>query len=308
MANYWTEPKKNWLTTDGIGYGDLNRIESNISANRDGNFRKVQGFGYEITNTVAGYDGLIGVTVGSCYSENGMPIRMNVNFAKNLNLWAPGNGGTFGGMASGVVITANTWYYIFVIMNPVNGRVDIMIDDNTSGSHFSNGTFTEKRFVNSFKTAAAGGNGSFDIVEMYSTGDRVFINPNSMYAARKCKQYVSGVNANKYELITLDSGGIEGFALPEIAVKANLNIGAYGCNAFGLISSYSNVFTVPTVFNVILDYTAEYLHKTSTIALHSVDLEIMIDASRQIYLARDSGSGAYVDIAIRGYLDERLLE
>lgn len=309
MADYWTTPKINWNTSDGIGYADLNRIEANISANRDANFRKVQGFGYATDNSVGGQDGVVTIFPGSCYSDNDIPIKMGPsNFDKNLTAWAQGNGVTFGGMAAAVTVAANTWYYAFVIMNPTDGSTEIMFDDNPSGTNITSGTYTEKRFINSFKTRAAGGDGSFDLVEMYSTGDRVFINPNSMYTNRTITYTNTAPNNNVYNLITLTSGG-EGFALPARAVKADLNIQAVDAT-FGLISDYFNIFTVPTnLFPVIPGIPHAEFYEIQILNTGSSDLAVMITAARQINLAMydasvDTGT---VDMAIRGFHDERLL-
>ncbi len=165
MANYWTIPKIDWFTSDGIGYADLNRIEANVSANRDASFFRVQGFGFAVTNNLtAGQDGIIHVAKGSGYSADGIPIKMSAEFVKNLRSWTQGNGDTYGGMASAVTAAAHTWYYIFVIMDPTTGDTEIMFDDNIAGNNISSGTYTVKRFVNSFKTGAAGDDGSFLVV------------------------------------------------------------------------------------------------------------------------------------------------
>ncbi len=307
MADYWTTPKTNWLTSDGIGYEDLNRIEANISANRDANFRKVQGFGYKIDNSIGGQDGVVTVFQGSCYSALGIPIKMISSFVKNLTTWAQGNGATFGGMASAVTVAAHTWYYVFVIMDPTDGSTEIMFDDNVAGTNVSSGTYTVKRLINSFKTGAAGGDGSFDLIEMYSIGDYTFINPNSMYANRTITYTNTAPNNNVYNLITLTSGG-EGFALPAIAVKADLNIQAVNAT-FGLISANLSVFTVPTnLFPVIPGIPHAEFYELQILNTGSSDLAIMITIARQINLAMydisvDTGT---VDIAIRGFHDERL--
>lgn len=307
MADYWTTPKINWLTSDGIGYADLNRIEANISANRDANFRKVQGFGYFISNAIVGEDGVITIGSGSCYSNNGVPIKMAAAFVKNLTAWALGNGTAFGGMAAAVTMAAHTWYYAFVIMDPTDGSTEIMFDDNPSGTNVSSGTYTEKRFINCFKTAAAGGDGSFDLVEMYSTGDRVYINPNSMYAARAITYNNSAPNNNKYNLITLTSGA-EGFALPAKVVNANLTILNFEA-AYGLISDHLNVFTVPTnLFPIIPGIPHAEFYNIQIISAGLEDFSILITAARQINLAMyDVSDIGYVEIVTRGFYDERLL-
>ena len=311
MADFWTDPKINWIDNDGIGYGDLNRIEQNTKALRDATFRKLQGFGYSVDNAVVGQDGVITITPGSCYSENGVPIRMSAPFVKNLTTWAPGNGATYGGMAAAVTVAANTWYYIFVIMKPSDGSTEIMLDDNPAGTNVVSGIYTEKRFIHSFKTRAAGGDGSFDLVQMYAVGDSVFINPSAMYADRGKK--ITGVN-DSYYLIEL-SAGAEGFALPARDVLAKLNVVTdKGVRAIGIISEYGDFFTVPTnftnggiltgefVFNSIVPQTAGYDHGVSC------DCDVMVPANRKINIAwMEDGSGPFLTLAVRGYVDDRAI-
>lgn len=305
MADYWTAPKTNWAASDGIGYEDLNRIGANISANRDGNFRKVQGFGYTVDNSVVGQDGVVTILPGSCYSNNGFPIRMNANHVKNLTTWAAGNGPTVGGMAAAVTVAARTWYYAFVIMNPNDGSTEIMFDDNISGSNVSSGIYTEKRFIQSFKTGAAGGDGSFDLIEMYAIGDQVHINPDSMYTAAR-GIVPAGLLSDSYTGVTLTDGAA-GFALPARDVRANLNVNI-DAGGFGLISSYGLHFTVPGSFIVSGIERGEFVHINPTAggSKTSGDCDIMVPSTRTLYVGVElSGSG--LRIAVRGYHDERLL-
>jgi len=308
MADYWTTPKTNWLTSDGIGYEDLNRIEANISANRDGNFRKVQGFGFKIDNSIVGQDGVITVFPGSCYSENGYPIRMNANYVKNLTTWVQGNGATFGGMASAVTVAAITWYYIFVIMNPIDGSTEIVFDDNPSGTNISSGTYTEKRRIGSFKTSIVGGDGSYDLIEMYSIGDHTFINPNSLYAQGTIITAGGGSN-NLYRNITLSLG--IGVATPALNVKADLNIISTNVS-YGLISNYQSIFTIPANFITAGVPYGEFSFMEDAVSGGTVtkviDLAIMIDPASQINFAHKTNTIAGdVEIRVRGFHDDRLI-
>lgn len=304
MADYWTTPKINWLTSDGIGYADLNRIEANISANRDANVRKVQGFGYAIDNSVVGEDGVVSVFPGSCYSENGMPIRMNNNHDKNLTLWAQGNGPAFGGMASAAVTAAITWYYTFVIMDPTDGSTEIMFDDNPSGTNISSGTYTEKRLIGAFKTALAGGDGSFDLIEMYSIGDHTYIHASDIYVQGTIFNNSGGIN-NTYQTATLSLG--PGLALPALNVRADLNIISTDVD-YGLISNLFGVFTIPGTFISASVPSGEFVFMRYGVGKGTADLAIMISSATQIKLAMfEAASGGSVEIRVRGFHDERLL-
>ena len=282
MANYWTTPKVNWVTMDGIGYGDLNRIEANISANRDANVKRVQGFGYTVDNTVSGQDGVITIKSGACYSANGFPLSRQTDIVKNLTTWTQGSGSAIGGMASGVTVAARSWYYIFAIMDPTDGSVDIMFDDNYSGSHVSSGIFTEKRYIGAFRTKLAGTHGSFYLAEMYSTGDHVFICPTAQYDQGDIFSNGSSIN-NNYQNVTLAKG-----FLPPLEVLAQLNILSDRVD-FGLISNYAGVFSTPSNFITAGKPYGEFCflryNAGSGTNYDITDVSIMVDASNQLQLA-----------------------
>jgi len=307
-ADYWTTPKINWVTNDGIGYDDLNRIEQNTKSIAEAN-RKVHGFGFTVDNSVVGQDGVVTVKPGSCYSENGVPIRMDSDFTKNLTTWSQGNGATFGGVASAVTVDRWTWYYIFVIMDPTDGSVEIMIDDNPAGTNVSSGTFTEKRFINSIRTGAAGDDGSYLLNEMYSTGDKTFINPNSMLPLTRSVTFNNtSLISNSYQTATLEDPAI-GYLLPARAVLADLNITSDEIDEYGLISLYESVFTVPTNLESGGLRNAEFLHQNEpNDQFYAADFSIMVTAARQVALAMTNPSGAgFLEIAVRGFTDERFI-
>lgn len=306
MADYWTTPKINWVDTDGIGYEDFNRIESNIKAHSDANFRKVQGFGYTISNAIAGEDGVITIKRGSCYSDNGVPIRMDAPFIKNIKTWAQGSGADKGGMASAVTVAAITWYYIFVISDPTNGSVDIMLDDNPAGTNVASGVYTEKRRIGAIKTYIAGDDGSFLILEMYSVGDHTYINTTLVYNSGTVFPN-SAPNNDKYNTVTLALGA--GLALPALEVRADLNILSSSVN-WGLISRLGG-FTIPGALMAAGEPQGEFCYKHHHLASAleaTVDVDIMIDSANQIDLAMwNSADLGNVEIRVRGFHDERLI-
>lgn len=307
MADFWTTPKENWVSSDGIDYPDLNRIESNTAAIRDATYRKVQGIGFKTDNAFVGQDGLISVFNGSCFSLNGVPIKFTTSFVKNLNSWTLGNGPTYGGMAPAVTVAANTWYYIFVIMNPVDGTTEVMFDDNISGTNISSGTYTEKRRVNSFKTNAAGSYGSFTVMEMYSIGDTTFINPVFASSTGTAISNSLPIN-NAYQNTTLVVGpaGSFGAALPALDVRAKLNVLIDDVD-FGLVSNYLAVFTIPGTFVTGGVPVGEYCYlKSASGAVGALDVDIMVDTSNQIRVAlyHPSNTGS-VNIRVRGFFDDR---
>jgi len=308
----WETPKTNWNTSDGIGYADMNRIESNILGVRNATVRKVQGFGYFMDNSVVGYDGIVKIQPGSCYSSDGLPIRQDTEFIKNLTTWALGSGNDKGGVASAVTVAAYTWYYIFAILNSSTGAIDFMIDDDPTGANIPAGTFDKKRFINSFKTAAAGADGSFDICESFAIGDRVYINPDSSFPTTR------GVDISdtddSYSLHTLLETPY-GYATPARDVRADLNIIAdTNVWAIGLISAYGGHYTVPSSFlnsgiltgeqvaSYQYDNTASYLQGNSMIA------SIMIPANRTLNMAfMDTAASPECIVAVPGFYDERLI-
>lgn len=308
----WITPKTNWNTSDGIGYADLNRIESNILNVRNATVRKVQGFGYLIYNNVSGYDGIVAIQSGSCYSSDGFPIYQTTEFRKNLNTWVLGSGNDKGGMASAVTPASETWYYIYAILNSSTGAIDFMFDDDPDGVNIPAGTFNKKRYIGAFKTAAAGAESSFYIHEMYAIGDNTFINPSDMYTGRELHfdQFSTPtLNNNAYCLAVLNEAS-KGFALPARLVRARLNAYTDADDAIGFISNYGG-FTVPANLYSVSEYTAEVLSN-----LHSggsnfngvLDFDIMVNIDRKLNIAyRDTSANKAIWIAIRGFHDERLI-
>ncbi|NIS53233.1 hypothetical protein GWN26_10005 [Candidatus Saccharibacteria bacterium] len=255
-------------------------------------------------NSVPSQDGVITVFPGSCYSQNGVPIRMDANHVKNLNSWVIGNGPTYGGMASAVTVAAITWYYIFVIMNPLNGNTEIMFDDNPSGTNVSSGTYTEKRRIGAFKTRLAGSYGSFTILEMYSIGDHTFIHPTDYYNSGTIFNNSGGIN-NLYQTATLTLGS--GLALPALNLRADLNIISDQCD-FGLISMYPIQFTIPSGLVVTGAYLGEYVFRRYGASYGTADLAIIVTSANQIKLAMNAPGGAgSVDIRARGFHDDRFI-
>jgi len=321
---YWP-PKTNWVTTDGIGYDDLNFIgeqsESVAAA-----IRRVHGFGFGVDNSQGGYDGLVTVLPGGCFSENGAPIRMAANHVKSLATWAAGNGAAYGGMASAVTVAAHTWYYMFVVMNPADGSTEIIFDDNIAGTNVAAdvGSYTEKRYIGAFKTAAAGGSGSFDLVEMYSLdGDNVVFNPNSLEPVNFWFLTLTntGIINNNYQAVTLTSAGIYGLALPAKNVRAKLLCGTGltpGEVFYGMISQVAAggnpVFTDPGSLFATPPSSAPRAEQyyappvIGTTEDHTEVFDIHVNASGQLLIAMwRSGGGGELRIAVRGYYDDRIV-
>jgi len=313
----WETPKTDWDTNDGIGYADLNRIEENVSAVRDATVRGVQGFNFTVDNSQVGYDGVVTIGPGSCYSANGIPMKSLVSYTKNLTSWVAGSGNDKGGMAPAVTVAAHTWYYIFMISNPATGLYDFMIDDDPAGANISSGTYPQKRYVNAIKTNAAGDDGSFDLVEMFSVGNYTYINPNSNYSGREGGWGTSVVGNNVYTLQTLEFPLGEGLAFPARAVRADLNLYSLRLQFYGFISAYGGVFTVPANLfpstvpdSAIADFLGGVNYDSGTSALlnTTAEMSIMLPASGQVYVAlyKETSEGS-IFFAARGFYDERLI-
>ncbi len=311
MADFWTTPKINWVTNDGIGFEDLNRMEANTSAVRDATRLKLQGFGYTINNLTAPDDALITIQPGSGYSTDGIPIHMSSAISKNLNPFVQGTG--VGGLAAGAVTLRDTWYYVFVIMDPTDGSTDIMIDDNPAGTNVVSGTFTVKRFVNSFKTRSIAG-AILKFVEMYSTGDDVFINPISMFDPSAIKFDNSSSQNNEYRVYELEGdSGSDGFALPAKTIMARLNVNSFDIVAFGFLSDFQDLYTIPANLNSGSDFFAEILKRVDPAALDgymSANFSILVDLTSKVNIAMINPSSgdadSFIDIQVVGYTDERL--
>ncbi len=303
MADFWTTPKVDWVANDGIGYEDLNRIEQNTEAIRNATYRKVQGFGYSVDNTPA--DGTITVNPGSCFDINGIPIERSLSITKNLNAWVEGSGASIGGLAPFAVLAADTWYYLFIIMNQTAGTTDLMIDDNAAGTNVINGIYTIKRFINTVKSGSIAGD-DLKFIEMYSTGGDVFINPNSMYpTTRYARKFTNTVpKNNNYALEILGVGADR--SLPARIVTAHLNcLGAEA--SMGLVNAVGGF--AATGYNIGGLVTAEY-SQGQIATIMSADPSLLISAAGEFYLALFDPiiTDGDVEIAVIGYTDTRLIE
>lgn len=299
----WSTPKTNWIAGDGFAYGDANRIEQNISDLRDAVYRRVQGFGY-LCDIGQAY---IEMLPGCCFSEDFYPLKFSGGI-KAFTAHSLGFGVGVGGMAPSVTIAANTWYYVFALGHATSSAVEIMIDSSPIGANVTLSNYPYKRFVNSFKTDA-----SSNMVEMYSTGNDVFINPNSMYSSRS--KQITGLTTNVYSTVTIESS-VGNFLLPAREVLARLNGRA---DAYvELLGIYSRVagattgltFTIPTNLLSGGNYQAEFLYQKPFNAgdYASYDCDIIVNSSRQISLAVIFSSGFGTNwLAVRGYRDERLI-
>lgn len=283
--NLWSTPKTTWASPDLVAAADLNRNENNVEAVRDGAWRQIQGYGFTIDNSVSGQDGVVTVLAGACFSSDGYAMRSDVSWTKNLNTWSAGNGPTYGGVVSGASVGANTWLYLFIVLDPTTGNLELMIDDNRAGSNISSGTYTKKRLINCIKTGAAGSYSSYLLVEMYSTGDRTYVNPESLLPSQHYLGFSNSVGIdNTYQLITLQDGTY-GLLLPNVAVEARLNLWYYDMTVAGLVSRYpSVVFSVPAqVYTATNNYFGEYVHVPP--GTTDTDLaEIMVEDNGTLYL------------------------
>lgn len=138
----WTTPKTNWTSSDGIGDGDLNRIEENteylydregvsIVALRD----YISQFKVELA---AGAAGATEVRVRGgiwCDSASGFVDWGGAVVTKNFTSsnWTSGGGGEAKLTASSY--SSDRWFWVFAIYNPTTNTADFAIDDNLAGSN-----------------------------------------------------------------------------------------------------------------------------------------------------------------------------
>jgi len=303
----WSTPKTNWVDPDGFGSADANRIEQNTSDLRDATFRRVQGFGY---TTDAGGVNYIKVLPGSCFTSAGVPLNFTSGGIKNLTAHQLGFGTSKGGMAPGVTVAANTWYYVFALGNSTTSDVEIMFDDNPAGSNVTLTNYPHVRYINSFKTDA-----SSNVCEMYSTGDDVRINPYSMFTTRGVTYNNSALLENLNHVIQFTAGA-EGFALPAREVEAFLEIRAGLLISWGFTSlipgaTGGNAFTLNPVFFDGTEYNAEFRGgMDSGINAETDTLRIMVNSSRTIGLGMTGNPAnlGSVKLAVMGYKDLREIQ
>ena len=122
------------------------------------------------------------VGAGQCAdSTNSVLINSTTPITKTLaSTWAAGTGTTVGGLAPGVTLANNTWYFPFIAI--INGLVDLFVDNNISATHAPPGT-TAFRRLRPIKTQTgtnlAAYMGKGDLVEWVSSYTEYATNPGA---------------------------------------------------------------------------------------------------------------------------------
>ena len=137
----WITPKTDWTTDDGIMATDLNRIEGNALAIRDGLLKKK--LSYYANNTTAGGGAYnIRVVGGNLFSQSAvlgvMPGTFDIQKALGATEWAAGNAtGSPCRVPGSNAVGANQWWYVFVLYNPTTAAFDVCMDDDFAGANIA---------------------------------------------------------------------------------------------------------------------------------------------------------------------------
>lgn len=97
---------------------------------------------------------------------NTVPIRLGSLITKQIDTtWVAGNNA--GGLASGVSLTNNTWYHVFVILDESTGTVDVGFDTSiTAANLIADSGYDKYRRIGSVLT-----DGSANIIPFYQTAN-----------------------------------------------------------------------------------------------------------------------------------------
>jgi hypothetical protein len=91
---------------------------------------------------------------GATSDDNTTPMLLAATWTKNLTaVFGAGNGTTFGGMDTGSV-AANTWYHVWLILNPTGNVADLLFSLSATAPTLPAG-YTKKRRIGSIKTNAS---------------------------------------------------------------------------------------------------------------------------------------------------------
>jgi len=137
----WITPKTDWTTDDGVMATDLNRIEGNSLAIRDGLLKKK--LSYYANNATAGGGAYnIRVIGGNLFSQSAvlgvMPGTFDIQKALGATEWAAGDGtGSPCRVADAQAVGANQWWYVFVLYNPTTAAFDVCMDDDFAGANIA---------------------------------------------------------------------------------------------------------------------------------------------------------------------------
>jgi hypothetical protein len=108
--------------------------------------------GCGLSNDATSPNTVLDIAQGSCCSDDFTTMMTLASaFTKTTGSWAAGTGN--GGLDTGT-IGAASWYHVYVIENPSNGLVDILISLSVSAPTMPSG-YTKKRRIGSIKTASS---------------------------------------------------------------------------------------------------------------------------------------------------------
>lgn len=107
--------------------------------------------GLEISNNVTDSDHDIDIATGVARdSSNSVDLVLSSSFTKQIDAtWAAGTNS--GGLFSGASLTADTWYYVFLIEKDSDDSIDAGFDDNKTATNIPTG-YTEYRRIGAVLT------------------------------------------------------------------------------------------------------------------------------------------------------------
>ena len=160
----WLTPKEDWTTDDGILDSDLNRIEGNTNFLNQNYLRKqISGFQFDANNGATTANGIV-VRGGRAGSSKDAADTKDIDFNSSAVTklfsstdWASGSGTSSPCKAPGVTVSADTWYFIFVLYNPTTQAIDVAVDSRSDGGNISTSAietagFTAWKRIGSFRT------------------------------------------------------------------------------------------------------------------------------------------------------------
>jgi hypothetical protein len=134
--------------------------------------------GLIISNTPTDTEHSITISDGVCTSkDNSTYMELNNTLTKQIDdAWIPGD--NVGGFPSGLTLSADTWYHMFVIYNPITDTVDAGFDTDVNATNLlSDATgYTEYKWVGAVKTD---GSSNIEAFSCYEEGDMIrFVRDN----------------------------------------------------------------------------------------------------------------------------------
>lgn len=235
-------------------------------------------FGLTLSNDVGSPNLIIDIAAGMAVADDGLSIGILPAFTKSLAAFAVGRGN--GGLDFSSLVVSNTWYYIFLIGNPIAQTVDVLISQSATAPTLPV-NFTKKRRIGAIKTDSFA-----NIIPFSQNGDEFL-----------------------WKFPTLDMNGLALATTPTLYpfnVPIGIVVYALLFGSAGTSSSQTIVLFNSTAETQVNPPTHANMNTVASTSLKSIGpLRIRTDTNASIRGIAAAGSTAFINLSTYGWIDSR---